>query len=165
MADEEAPLRSMELYLAEVRWRRDDQIRRFGELERKLVTTFTLNVAMIAVLSATLQLSGSTGSLPVVFEYLTYCIGFLFCINIGTSAWAYRIGRLALMPNVTTFGRNVLAYDLESLGLWTADEMVAALNTNEVYLRRRSFWTSFSLATTTFTVIAVVGAGAAALAH
>ena len=168
MADQAhaAPNRqNIELYLAEVKWRRDDQIRRFGELERKLVTTFTLNVAMIAVLSATLQLSRSSGSLPVVFEYLTYSIGFLFCINIGTSAWAYRIGRLALKPNVSALSSNVFAYDFEMLGLWTASEMVAALQRNERYLKRRSIWTTFSLAMTTLTVIAVVGIGAAALAH
>ncbi len=163
MADHEVSRESMDLYLSEVRWRRDDQIRRLSELDRKLVTTFTLNVALIAVLSATLRLSPGGESLPSVVEFLIFAIGFLFCINIALSAWAYRVGELALMPNLLTLRSTSESYQPEIVALWTANEMLEALIRNEEFLKRRAFWTSLALGTTIFTVVAVIGVGAFAL--
>ena len=163
MEDYEVSRESMDLYLAEVRWRRDDQIRRLSELDRKLVTTFTLNVALIAVLSATLRLSPGGESFPSVFEFLIFAIGFLFCVNIALSAWAYRIGELAIMPNLLTLRSTSESYRSEIVALWTANEMLEALDRNESFLKRRAFWTSLALGTTTFTVVAVIGVGAFAI--
>ena len=69
------------LYLEEARWRRDDQIRRSDALERKLVTAFTLNVAVIAIFGASLGIAGGPFSLAV--ECLVYSTVFLFVIGLG----------------------------------------------------------------------------------
>lgn len=166
MVDEaqgEPALAGVELYLTEVRWRRDDQVRRLTELNQKLVTTFTLNVAMITVLSATLRLSSTASPLPTVFEYLIFSIGFLFCVNIGASAWAYRVGRLGLLPNIRALLDNLRSYEVVNISLWTANEMLRVLESNEQFLARRAFWTSLALVTTTFTLIVVIAVVAAAL--
>ena len=164
MVDEsERSLAGAELYLAEVRWRRGDQIRRLSELNQKLVTTFTLNVALIAVLSATLGLTQGNATLPSVIEYLIFAIGFLFCVNIALSAWAYRVGELEFMPNPRALRTTSESYQSELVAIWTANEMLESLERNESHLRRRAFWTSLALATTTLAVVAVIAVGALAI--
>ena len=77
------------MFLAEARWQRDDQSLRVSALNQKLVTTFTLNVAVVALFVASLRFTGRLS--PLVVDCLVYATIFLFIIGVGVAARAYAV--------------------------------------------------------------------------
>lgn len=82
MADDEHAERiaNAGLLLDEARWRRDDQVRRTSELNSRLSTLFALNLAVLALLSASLRFGSQP--LPTVAEYLAYATLFTLLTNV-----------------------------------------------------------------------------------
>ena len=117
------------LFLAEARWQRDDQSLRVSALNQKLVTTFTLNVAVVALFVASLRFAG--GPLSLVVDCLVYSTIFLFVIGVGVAALAYAVAIWYRRPNLQLLREHLAVYDSATMALWVADEIVRALDENE----------------------------------
>lgn len=161
MAESTEEDRRADLYLAEARWRRDDQSRRHDSLNQRLVTAFTLNVAVIAVLSAALRFGDP--QFEAVVEYLVYATAFMFFINIGATAWGYRVGRGFRRPDLQRLREVAEQYSYAIMATWTGDEIRRALGENEKALRRKGQWVTVALVSSTLTVLMVAATAALAL--
>ena len=98
-------------------------------LNQKLVTTFTLNVAVVALFVASLRFAG--GPLSLVVDYLVYSTIFLFMIGVAVSAHAYGVATWYRRPNLKLLREHLSVYDGSAMALWVADEIVRALDENE----------------------------------
>ena len=145
----------MELYLAEARWRRDDQVRRISVLNQKLVTTLTLNTAIVAVLGAVLALAEPEAPIAAVGTFVSTVV--LFAAVVGLSAMGYRGSRWMRRPDLITLRDHLVSYRHETVEEWTADEIVAALAANEPLVQRKGRLFSWALI---FTVANAILAGA-----
>lgn len=117
------------LFLEEARWLRDDQNRRVAALNQKLVTTFTLNVAVVAVFVASLRLTG--GPLPLVVDCLFYSTIFLFVIGVIVAARAYAVSTWYRRPDLEQLREHLSVYDSSLMTAWVADEIILAWHENE----------------------------------
>lgn len=98
------------LFLAEARWQRDDQNRRVSALNRKLVTTFTLNVAVVV---ASLRLTA--GPLPLAVDCLFYSTIFLFVIGVLVAARAYAVATWYRRPDLERLRTHLAVYDSSTM--------------------------------------------------
>lgn len=117
------------LFLEEARWLRDDQNRRVSVLNQKLVTTFTLNVAVVAVFVASLRLTG--GPLPLAVDCLFYSTIFLFVVGVIVAARAYAVSTWYRRPDLEQLREHLSVYDSSLMTAWVADEIVLAWRENE----------------------------------
>lgn len=117
------------LFLEEARWLRDDQNRRVAALNQKLVTTFTLNVAVVAVFVASLRLAGEP--LPLVVDCLFYSTIFLFVIGVIVAARAYAVSTWYRRPDLEQLREHLSVYDSSLMTAWVADEIILAWHENE----------------------------------
>ena len=160
MADEDRAdnAATAELFLNEARWRRDDQVTQLAALERKLVTAFTLNVAVIALFSASLGIAG--GPFPLTVECMIYATIFLFIVGVAVSARAYLSTTWTLQPNLDHLSR--LSEETESTRLtrWLATEIADGLTENEGALKAKTQLVALAVLLAASTA-AMVGATAA----
>lgn len=117
------------LFLEEARWLRDDQNRRVAALNQKLVTTFTLNVAVVAVFVASLRLTG--GPLPLVVDCLFYSTIFLFVVGVIVAARAYAVSTWYRRPDLEQLREHLSVYGSSLMTAWVADEIILAWHENE----------------------------------
>lgn len=136
MADDVPSPASTRLYLTEVRWRRDDQIRRLTRLEQKLATAFTLNVAVIALFGASLGIAG--GPFPLAVEVLVYLTVSLFSVGVAVSTRVYLGTRWSRTPDLDYFLAQLASHEAEVMEEWLADEITRGILDNESALDRKS---------------------------
>ena len=117
------------LFLEEARCQRDDQNRRVSALNQKLVTTFTLNIAVVAVFVASLRLTGVP--LPLAVDCLFYSTIFLFVIGVLVAARAYAVATWYRRPDLDQLREHLSVYDSSTMTAWVADEIIRALHENE----------------------------------
>ena len=146
------------LFLAEARWQRDDQNRRVSALNRKLVTTFTLNVAVVAVFVASLRLTA--GPLPLVVDCLFYSTIFLFVVGVLVAARAYAVATWYRRPDLERLRTHLSVYDSSTMTAWVADEIVRALRENERLIDVKSARVQWAIGLAAVTAV-LVGATAA----
>ena len=157
MADEDRAdnAAKAELFLNEARWRRDNQIDRLNALERKLVTAFTLNVAVVAVFSASLGIAG--GPFPLAAQCLLFVTIALFIVGIALSAYTYLSTAWSLTPSFDQL-REVTGQLGPTLSSeWLAYEIMECAINNEQQLRRMGrlvSWAVFFAASTAILAVA-----------
>lgn len=147
-------------FLNEVVWRREEQGRRLQEIYRKLVTTFTLNLALVAIISAAIRLGDSGEGIPVATLYLSYAIGVLFCINLTLTGIAYLPGSWNLAPDLDDLREVSRNYSATVVELWVAEEVVSVIKDNEELLGRLARRTTAAMVSTILTVMLLLGVGA-----
>ena len=146
------------LFLNEARWRRDDQVTQLAALERKLVTAFTLNVAVIALFSASLGIA--VGPFPLTVECMIYATIFLFIVGVAVSAGAYLSTAWTLRPDLDHLSRLSEETEPVTLTNWLATEIVSGLTENERVLKVKTQLVALSVLLAASTA-AMVGATAA----
>ena len=159
MADEDPSGSNIMLYPTEVRWRRDDQIRRLTALEQKLVTAFTLNVAVIALFGASLGIAG--GPFPLIVECLVYVTVFLFTVGVIVSTRVYLSTRWSRTPDLDYFLRQLYDHEPKAMEEWLAEEITRGLADNEGALDTKSRDTGIAVLLAAGTAL-LVGVTAAA---
>lgn len=145
--------RARDSYLTEVRWRRDDQIRRLTRLEQKLGTAFTLNVAVIALFGASLGIAG--GPFPLAVEILVYCTVSLFALGVVVSTRVYLSMRWSQTPDLQYFLAQLGSHDPEAMEEWLADEITRGIVDNESALDSKSKESAIALLLSAGTAVLV----------
>ena len=162
MADGER-LEGSALFLAEARWRRDDQNRRHDVLNQRLSTMFALNFAVLAILGASLSFSDVV--LPVYVESVAFATIFLLLVNIAILMWAFRVERLTRRPDLRVLLEVAVRSPAEVASEWYGKEIELALEANEQRLDNKSRLIATAMATSSFTVLMVAAVAALALHH
>ena len=149
MADSTLEIDSPRLLLEEARWQRDEQLKRLAALDQKLTTTFTLNVAVVALFAASIGIAGER--LPLAAVYLFYSTIALFTLGVGASAWAYLETRRSVRPELSLLREHVSVYEGGIVATWIADEIMRGLAESEPLLDKkgRLVWWAVILAATT----------------
>ncbi len=146
----------MSLYLEEARWLRSDQIHRIAGLNQKLVTSITLNAAIVGILGAALSLSHS--GLPTVASW-TYAAALgVFVLNCFVAAQGYSATAWSQRPDLPTLRQHLWSYGGDAMAQWTGDEIVRAIAANEPKVRSKARYVGRSLV---LTLISAIVAGAA----
>ena len=141
------------LLLAEARWQRDDQSWRVSALNQKLVTTFTLSVAVVALFVASLRFAG--GPSPLAVDCLVYATIFLFVGGVAVAARAYAVATWYRRPDLELLRRHLDVYDSSTMTVWVADEIVRALQENERLINIKSRRVQWAIVLATLTVVMV----------
>ena len=149
----------MSLFLEETRWRRDDQIRRIAGLNQKLVTSLTLNLAIVGFLGAAMSLGRADLSTGAIAMFIVTVI--MFVVNCFISGWGYGGTTWSRRPDLLTLRRHLSSYDTDTMKEWAADEMGASIAVNEPRVRRKARYVAWSLG---FTVLDGFLAGLAIVA-
>ena len=147
------------LYLAEARWRRDDQAERHESLNRRLNTLFALNFAVLAVLGASLQLGEQP--LPDFLDYFVFSTLFVLVCNILLLMFAYRVGKGSRRPDLEAL-KNLLdeSHSLVITIQWTVREIRKSMVVNEDQLKAKGKLISVAMISSGIAVI-MVATGAA----
>lgn len=155
MADVPIDLPAASLLLEEAMWQRGDQLSRLSALDQKLTTTFTLNVAVIAVFAASISIAG--GRLPLAVVCLFYSTVFLFTLGVGVSTKAYLETRRSVRPDLRLLRQHVSIYETPIAAAWIADEIIRGLEETESLIDKKGqlVWLAVLLATTTSVMVGV----------
>ena len=100
-----------------------------SQLNQKLVTTFTLNVAVVALFAVSLSFTGP--ALPLVVDCLVYATIFVFIMGVMVAARAYWATAWYRRPALALLRRHLATYGAVVMTTWVADEIVRALDENE----------------------------------
>ena len=128
------------------RWRLEEQIDRVESLDRKLVGTFTLNSALIALLAVAATFRGA-GDREVVWGVLVAVV-VVFMINMACAYAAYRLRQWQLLPNLVRLQDVSDDYPEDIVRLWAAREMTTAYRQNEETLQKKAIWVRRAIALT-----------------
>ena len=142
----------LSLYLDEARWRRDDQIGRVRNPDRKLATMFALNAAAIALFAAVLSFSLREGSAPTEVLGLSAAALLIFLINVGLSGYAYCASSWARRPDLPTLKAHLEQYGEEVMISWVADEINREIETNEEQVQQKATRVTWSIALSVLTI-------------
>ena len=153
MADNVGDTGSIGLFLSEVRWRRDDQIQRLSVLEQKLVTAFTLNVAVMALFGAALGIAG--GPFPLSVQCLVFSTVFLFVVGLAVATSAYLNRGWYGMIDLRYFSDLLGKYDTTTLTEWYMAQVVSGIEANEIELVRLSRLTARAIQLSASTAVMV----------
>ena len=160
--DDPQDVEKARLLLEEARWRRDDQVQRTSELNSRLGTLFTLNLAVMALLSASLRFG--TQPLPAAAEYLAYVTLFTLLANVLLLIWTYRVDQRLTRPELSELDRIADQLELRPAMLWNAREIRLALEEVDSYLKRKAFWVTWSIISTGVSVSLVAGVSGLSIA-
>ena len=150
------------ILLEEARWRRDDQMRRTSEFNSRLSTLFTLNLAVLALLSASLRFGNQP--LPAEAEYLAYATLFTLLANVLVLMWTYRVDQELSRPDLSELGRIADHQEALRATSWTVREMRLALEEFDRHLKRKALWITWSMISTGVSMAFVAGVSGLSIA-
>ena len=163
MAEESQELVDVEvtLYLAEARWRRDDQDRHHAALNQRLSTLFALNFAVLAILGASLSFADL--NLPAYVEGFAHATIFMLLVNIVLLMWAHRVDPLSRRPGLQALSKIEDDHSLPIAQRWYGREIELALETNERRLGHKRRLIGSAMLTSSLTVLMVAAVSALTL--
>ena len=130
------PSSSVAIFYELARWRLDEQIGRIESLDRKLIGTFTLNAALIALLSA--GFSFRSDPIPEPAWGLFFGIVAVFLLNVLCSFLAFRVRRWQILPQLDQLEVAASEYEYSVAQQWAALAMKKAYEINEGQLQEES---------------------------
>ncbi|MDE2896304.1 MAG: hypothetical protein OXN87_13040, partial [Chloroflexota bacterium] len=136
--------------------------RRTSELNSRLSTLFALNLAVLALLSASLRFGSQP--LPAVAEYLAYATLFTLLMNVVVLLWTYRVDQRLTRPDLSELGQIADQQDSLRATSWSVGEIRVALEEVDRYLKRKALWVTWSMISTGVSVALVAAVSGLSIA-
>ncbi len=124
-----------------------------SQLNQKLVTTFTLNVAVVALFAV--SLSFTRPALPLVVDGFVYATIFVFIMGVFVAARAYSATAWYRRPALALLRRHLATYGAVIMTTWVADEIVRALEENERLIDVKAGRVNWAIGLATLTAVMV----------